>query len=123
MLLELEAVKAGGRALQGAYSIGDGTNKKKDKRIKELENQLAQAQAQGGSAGGRTKWHPKGEAKSAGRGEPAWPKPCWDEAKVKGTCKFGDSCRFSHDPQVLKEFNKGRGKGSEAQSQENEIQK
>ena len=39
-LLELEAVKAGGRALQGSYGVSDGVVKK-DKRIKELDNQLA----------------------------------------------------------------------------------
>ena len=109
VLLELEAVKAGGRALQGTYGISDGVDKKKDKRIKELENQLAQVQGWGGS-GGRTKGQPKGEAKGASRGDPARPKPCWDEAKGKGTCSRGDSCWFSHDPQVLKEFITGKGK-------------
>ena len=51
VLLELEAVKAGGRALQRTYGISEGVGRK-DKRIKELENQLAQLQGWEGHGGG-----------------------------------------------------------------------
>ena len=80
VLLELEAVKAGGRALQGSYGISDGVMKK-DKRIKELENQLAQAQAWGGAAKGDhpTKGQSKGDSKGKGKAKP----PCFEEAKGK----------------------------------------
>ena len=57
---------------------------KKDKRTKELEHQLAQFQGWEGHGGG-AKGQPKAKAKSGGRGDPARRKPCWDEAKGKGT--------------------------------------
>ena len=119
VLLELEAVKAGGRALQWAYGIS-GSVKPTNKRIKELENQLAQYQGWDTNGGG-ARAKAKAKAKSGGKGDAARPKPCWDEAKGKGTCSRGDSCWFSHDPQVLKEFNKGKGKGNESKAQENEM--
>ena len=58
VLLELEAVRAGGRALQGTYGVSN-SSKATNKRIKELENQLAQFQ--GWDHGG--KGHPKAKAK------------------------------------------------------------
>ena len=92
--------------MQGTYGISGGV-KPTNKRIKELENQLAQFQGWERHGGG-AKGQPKAKAKSGGRGDPARPKPCWDEAKGKGTCSRGDSCWFSHDPQVLKELNTGK---------------
>ena len=121
MLLELEAVRAGGRALQGTYGVSN-SSKTTNKRIKELENQLAQFQ---GWDHGRQKGDPKAKAKSKGRPaqEPARRNVCWDEARGKGTCTRGDACRFSHDPQAIKEFIKGKGKGTDTHSQENELAK
>ena len=107
--------------MQGTYGIS-GSVKPTNKRIKELENQLAQYQGWDTNGGGaRAKATAK--AKSGGKGDAARPRPCWDEAKGKGTCSRGDSCWFSHDPQVRKEFNKGKGKGSESQALENEVAK
>merc|ERR1712187_430329 len=65
------------------------------------------------------------KAKSKGRTaqEPARRNVCWDEARGKGTCTRGDACRFSHDPQAIKEFIKGKGKGAETHAQENDLAK
>ena len=69
--VELEAIKASGRALVPAYAL----------------------YGKGGGKGGK----PPGAAGDGGGGE----KAVCHEMRDKGTCRFGESCRYSHDPQAL----------------------
>ena len=38
-------------------------------------------------------------------------KPCHYEAKGSGNCRFGDKCKFSHDPSILAAYNRKKNSG------------
>ena len=77
--VEIEAIKASGRALVPAYVLGGG-------------------KSAGKGGGGKPSGLERAEAPSS--------RPVCHEMRDKNTCRFGDSCRYSHDPQTLKEARK-----------------
>ena len=87
ILVELEGVRAGGKALQSNYSYGG----------KDPPSGKGRGQGKGGKQDG------------GGQGSAA---PCWDMLK-SGTCHRGNDCRFSHDSRVLADAKakKGNSKG------------
>ena len=94
VLREIEGVKAGSKAFMAARAAGQGL--------------VAGGQGNYDRQGAFGYDQPKGKGKSkskgkdSGKGKPQGDGtrgPCY-EFRDKGTCKFGDTCRFNHDPQV-----------------------
>ena len=94
VLVELEGIRAGTRALTAAKAAGLVGPCKGEAGL-----------YQGAQEGGKDKGG-KGKGKGGGGAKPV----CWKMSET-GQCEHGDNCRFSHDPSAIKAARKGKGKG------------
>ena len=82
VLCELESVNAGSRAFHGARAAG----------MQQVQDENWTG-GQGPKGGGKKGKGKKGDGKGEGKGDRA----CY-EFRHHGTCRFGDTCKYSHDP-------------------------
>ena len=52
----------------------------------------------------------EGNHPGKGKGKAEAKAPCFREAQGQGRCIFGASCRFNHDPKVLKDYKSSQGR-------------
>ena len=86
VLVESETIKAGSRAFSSARAAGQTAN----------QETMYNTGAFGDGGGKGTKGKGRGKGGKGKDGERSQ-QPCYNW-KEHGTCKYGDSCRFSHDP-------------------------